>query len=122
MESNKKDIGKIGEEIAVNFLKENGYEILIRNYRFGKSGEIDIIIKDPWKNQLVFVEVKTRANLEFGEPEYGVTSSKIKQIRKLASAYFYEKEIAECDCRFDVIAVSLQGKLPPKINHIVNAF
>lgn len=122
MESNKKDIGKIGEEIAVNFLKENGYEILIQNYRFGKSGEIDIIIKDPWKNQLVFVEVKTRANLEFGEPEYGVTSSKIKQIRKLASAYFYEKEIAECDCRFDVIAVSLQGKLPPKINHIVNAF
>lgn len=122
MESNKKDIGKIGEEIAVNFLQENGFEILIRNYRFGKTGEIDVIIEDPWKNQLVFVEVKTRANLEFGEPEYAVTKSKIKQLRKVASAYFYEKEIQEQDCRFDVIAITLQGKLPPKINHIKNAF
>lgn len=122
METDKKTIGQIGEDISVQFLKENGYEIIKRNYRFGNKGEIDIIAKDSSNDYLVFVEVKTRLNLEFGEPEYGVTLNKVKQLRKLAAAYFYENEITEIDCRFDVIAIILQKNLPPKINHIINAF
>lgn len=121
MEQNKHklDIGKEGEEIAVNFLKLKGFEILERNYHFG-HGEIDIVAKD--KNDLVFVEVKTRINLELGEPEYAVNQKKINQIKKMAELYLFDKEIEEVSCRFDVIAVLLNDKKNPKITHYENAF
>jgi len=119
MEKTKKETGNRGEEIAVELLTKKGYEIIERNYHFG-HGEIDIIAKE--KDVLVFVEVKTRKNLEFGEPELAVTKNKQRQIRKIAESYLYEKEISDQDCRIDVIAIMMQEKLPPKINHIENAF
>lgn len=119
MEENKKEIGNYGEKIAIDFLKENGLEIIEENYRYG-HGEIDIVAKD--KNVLVFVEVKTRKNLEFGEPELAVTKNKQRQIRKIAEAYLYEKNIKDIDCRIDVIGILLKKNLPPKITYIENAF
>lgn len=121
MEQNKHkiDVGKEGEEIAVTFLKSKGYEILERNYHFG-HGEIDIVAKD--KECLVFIEVKTRINLELGEPEYAVNQKKIKQIKKMAELYLFDKEIEEADCRFDVVAVLLNDRKNPKITHYENAF
>lgn len=118
---NKIELGKKGEEIAVNFLKDKGFEIIEQNYRYGK-GEIDIIVKDPSDSYLAFVEVKTRQNLDFGEPEYAITKSKQRQIKKIAELYLYEKEIGELDCRFDVIAILLEDIHKPSINHYVNAF
>jgi putative endonuclease len=115
----KIDIGKIGEDIAVKFLSEKGFEIIERNYHYG-HGEIDIVAKD--NNFLVFVEVKTRLNLELGEPEYAVNQKKIKQIKKMAELYLFDKEIEEADCRFDVIAILLDDKENPKITHYENAF
>jgi putative endonuclease len=115
----KIDIGKIGEDIAVKFLSEKGYDIIERNYHYG-HGEIDIVAKD--NNFLVFVEVKTRLNLELGEPEYAVNQKKIKQIKKMAELYLFDKEIEEADCRFDVIAILLDDKENPKITHYENAF
>jgi len=117
----QKEFGEEGEEMAADLLKSKGYEIIERNYRFGK-GEIDIIAKSPGDNFLVFVEVKTRTNLEYGEPEYAITKNKMNQIRKIASSYLYEKEIAEADCRFDVVAILFRPKLPPLIEHYENAF
>ena len=117
----KSEIGKKGEEIAVKFLKEKGYEILLRNYRYSR-GEIDIIAKDPDDGFTVFVEVKTRKNLNYGEPEYAITAGKQKQIKKVAELYLYEKEIREIDCRFDVIAIILEDENNPLITHYVNAF
>jgi len=116
---NKKEFGDKGEDIAVDFLKSNSYDIVERNYRFG-HGEIDIIAKR--NNVLIFIEVKTRKNLEFGPPELAVTKGKQRQIRKIAQAYLIEKKIEDTDCRVDVIAILLKKNLPPEINHIENAF
>jgi putative endonuclease len=117
----KKELGEKGEQLAVDLLVEKGYEIIERNYRYG-HGEIDIVAKEPDTNYTVIIEVKTRQNLEYGEPEYAITKSKQKQIRKMAELYLYDKEIKELDCRFDVIAVQLQQNGKPIINHYENAF
>lgn len=119
-EKNKRDIGKEGEDIAAKFLKEIGFEIIERNYHYSNVGEIDIVAKV--RNQTVFVEVKARINLEFGEPEYAITPKKIKQIKKMAELYLYDKGIEEIDCRFDVIAVVLGDGKNPQIKHYVAAF
>ncbi len=116
-----KELGEKGEEIAVKLLMEKNFEILERNYRYG-HGEIDIVAKDPSDGYTVFVEVKTRQNLEYGEPEYAITKNKQKQIKKMAELYLFDKEILELGCRFDVVTVLLQGKGKPIINHYENAF
>ncbi|HMN16706.1 MAG: YraN family protein [Ignavibacteriota bacterium] len=118
-EINKKDFGKDGEEIAAKYLLKKGFEILKRNYRFS-HGEIDIIAKDG--DTLVFVEVKTRKNLEYGEPEYAITKKKIQQLKKIAELYLFDKQIEEADCRFDVIAIILGSENNPQITHYENAF
>lgn len=120
-QANRKTIGQEGEDLAVEYLVSKGFEIITRNYRYG-HGEIDIIVNDKSNNHLVFVEVKTRKNLEFGEPENAITKSKIKQLKKIAEAYLYEKEIKEVECRFDVIAIIWNRETKPKITHFKNAF
>jgi putative endonuclease len=121
MTKTTKQFGDEGEEIAVEHLLKKGYEIVERNYRFGK-GEIDIVAKDPETNFTVFIEVKSKKNLEFGDPVYSVTKNKMKQIKRMAELYLYDKEIATIDCRFDVVAVFLRGNQKPIIEHYVNAF
>ena len=60
------ELGKKGEELAVKYLQEDGYEILDRNWTFQKA-EIDIIAQKD--NYLAIVEVKTRSSLDFGDPQ-----------------------------------------------------
>ena len=117
--NNKKVTGDRGENIAADYLVNEKFEIIKRNYRYG-HGEIDIVAKD--NDVLVFIEVKTRKNLEFGPPELAVTKNKQSQIRRIAQAYLVENEISDIDCRIDVVAILLKKNLPPKINHIKNAF
>lgn len=119
MAMSKIELGKIGEDLASEYLAKNGYQIIKRNWRYS-HGEIDIIAKI--KNLLVFVEVKTRSNLEFGVPEYAITKNKQSQIRKMAEAYLYINEITNEECRLDVIAILLLDKNKPIINHYENAF
>ncbi len=121
MRKNNKELGDEGEKIAIDFLKSKGFDILEKKYHFGK-GEIDIIAKDRSDNFLVFIEVKMRQNLDYGGPEYAITPSKIKQIRKIAAFYLYQHKIEEIDCRFDVIAIFARKNSTPDINHIRNAF
>ena len=116
-----KKTGDEGEEIAAKLLAEKGFEILERNYRY-KKGEIDIVARDPATNCIVFVEVKSRKNLEYGEPEYGITKNKMSQIRRMASAYQFDKDLSELECRFDVVTVLFRGKEKPLVNHYINAF
>ena len=118
-EKSKRDIGKEGENIAANYLTEKGFEIIERNYQYG-HGEIDIVARD--KDYLVFVEVKTRLNLEYGEPEYAINPKKIKQIKKMVELYLFDKEIEEASCRFDVVAILFKDESNPKINYYENAF
>ena len=122
MSKEGKDLGKRGEDAAVDFLINKNYTIIERNYNYGNMGEIDIIVKDIENEVLVFVEVKTRENLYFGEPEYGITEGKIKQVKRMAEIYLYQKDIEEMECRFDVIAIVMPEGQEPEIKHYVDAF
>lgn len=113
-----KSKGDKGEDIAVDMLVSKGYEIVERNFRTNR-GEIDIVARD--RDYLVFVEVKTRMNYDFGEPELAITKNKVKQLQKMAEAYLYENRVRDVDCRFDIVAIVMQKGEKPKINHIVNA-
>ena len=117
MESNK--AGREGEELAARLLKSKGFSIIERNYHFGK-GEIDIVALDG--ETLVFVEVKYRKNLEYGEPELSITPDKIKQIRKVARCYLFEKKIEDTACRFDVVAILEETPGNPQLNYYEDAF
>ena len=119
MATTKQHTGDKGENYACDLLIEKKFKIIERNYRYG-HGEIDIIAFD--NDVLVFIEVKTRKNLEFGPAISAVTKGKQRQIRKSAEAYLIEQNISDSDCRFDVIGVLLQGNERAIIDHIENAF
>ena len=118
-QKNTRKSGDDGEDLACEFITNLGYEIIERNFFYG-HGEIDIIAKD--NDTLVFIEVKLRKNLEFGMPEYAITKTKQNQIRKIAEAYLFQKEIKEQVCRIDVVAILQLKDREPQINHIINAF
>lgn len=117
MAKNNISLGKIGEDLAVQYLMDKGYEILERNWRAYRK-EIDIIAIDG--KDIVFVEVKTRQEDEFGTPEMAVNRHKRAHIYAAAGTYYYENKIG-LDVRFDVISI-LYHHGNPEINHIVNAF
>ncbi len=109
-------LGKTGEELAISFLKEKGYEILFANLRFEKV-EVDIIAKD--KNQIVFVEVKTRSSAMV-EPEKAVNKSKQKNLQRAAEIFLEERQLKN-ELRFDIIAIVKQ-KNNTDIEHFEDAF
>lgn len=111
------ELGKIGEQLATDYLLEKGYSILERNYRFQKA-EIDIIAKH--NNDMICVEVKTRNSNFFGDPQEFVTPGKVKLLVKAMDAYITENEI-NLETRFDIIAV-LKNKKTETITHYENAF
>lgn len=119
IKKNTRKAGDYGEDLACEFLTNLGYKIIERNFFFG-HGEIDIIAKDG--DVLVFTEVKLRKNLEFGMPEYAMTKSKQSQVKKIAGAYLYQKEIRDQLCRFDFVGILHFKGAEPQINHIKNAF
>lgn len=111
------ETGKVGEDIATTYLQQIGYEIIQRNFEC-KQGEIDIIAKD--KDEIVFVEVKTRASALYGEPKDAVDRIKKKHIYRSAEFYIYIKHLENHPVRMDVIEVyKKQGKF--KVHHIKNA-
>ena len=117
----KNRLGKRGELIAKKFLLEKGLTFVKENYRFERA-EIDLIFKDETARQLLFVEVKTRTNKSFGEPEESVTTSKMEQIRKAAMGFISENDdFTEFDFRLDVITIMISDDRT-EINHIENAF
>ncbi len=114
MKKNNKLIGKVGEDLAVKYLKKKHYEIITRNYT-NEYGEIDIIAA--YDGYLIFVEVKTRSGTGFGTPAEAVDAHKIKKISQTASGYIQFKRLYDYPVRFDVVEIC-EGE----INHIENAF
>lgn len=110
----KHEIGKIGEDIATKYLENLGYVIIERNF-VAKQGEIDIIARD--KEELVFLEVKTRTNDLYGKPVEAVNIPKQKHLINTAKYYLYSKHLEDEYVRIDVIEVYLKEKTY-KINHI----
>ena len=108
------EIGKIGEDLATKYLENIGYSIIERNF-IAKQGEIDIIAKD--KEELVFIEVKTRTNALYGQPVDAVHRIKQKHLVKTVNYYLYLRNLENKFIRLDVIEVYLKDNTY-KINHI----
>ena len=129
-ETERQELGRLGEDIAADYLEKNGYRIVRRNQRLGKN-ELDIIAEDD--NYTVFVEVKTRSCLYpewggFGVPSRAVDEGKRKNTLKASRDYMAQNYINK-QPRIDVIEVyvyekSGEFKTPTvlKVNHIRNAF
>ena len=118
MNKYNKNIGNKGEEIAEKFLINKEYSIVERNFHFGKEGEIDIIAIDK-NNVLVFIEVKTRLNHNFGHPLLSITEKKKRSIRFAANGYMLKHNITAQECRIDVIAIDMINNFTD-ITHIEN--
>lgn len=115
------ELGKKGEEIAAGFLETKGLHVLDRNYRFQKA-EVDLVALQMTPAELVFVEVKTRSDTRWINPEDAINEVKKKQLFKAADSYIYEKQMSTVPVRFDVIAISMDNPEHPLIHHIEDAF
>ncbi len=111
------ELGKAGEKLAADLLKSKGYTILEQNWRNYHS-EIDIIAL--FKDEIVFVEVKTRSSTFMAEPEFTVNRNKQRLLMNAASAYIKYK-CYELDARFDIISIVFSKEVP-NIEHLENAF
>lgn len=110
--------GERGEAIAVRQLKNKGYKIIETNYRT-KLGEIDIIAKE--KDTIVFVEVKSRRSVHFGNPKQAVTLQKQRKISRVALYYLKTIKQIDASARFDVVTV-ISNRDQPQVEIIKNAF
>ena len=116
--SDRHSLGKDGEEMAARYLESKGYCVLARNWRSGRI-EIDIIAR---KDRLyVFVEVKTRRNLEHGRPEEAVSERKMRGIVRAADSYLRAYHV-DNPVRFDIVSVLSTDGRHFEINHIEDAF
>jgi putative endonuclease len=111
------ELGKKGEKLAIDFLIENDYKILEKNYRYLKA-EVDIIARK--KDVLVAVEVKTRSSDYFGNPQDFITQKKIKLLISAIDYYIVQRDL-DVEVRFDIIAI-IHQKDKTKIEHLENAF
>lgn len=114
---NSKEFGKLGEEMAADYLNSQGYFILEKNWFFNKK-EIDIICTK--NNILVFIEVKSRQDTTPEDPSRAVTKTKKRFLIEAANAYI-EKYDTDNEVRFDVITILLDKNGAPQLEHYESA-
>jgi len=117
MMDRRKRVGRQGEQAAADYLVDNGYQIIERNWRC-MVGELDLVVQK--EETLVFVEVRTRRGVRFGSAEESITPIKQARLIELAHSYLNEKSPPHRSWRIDVIAVRLDLR-QPHFNHIENA-
>ena len=105
MQTQKQILGKLGEDIACNFLRKKGLKILARNIKTGRFGELDIIARD--KRELVFIEVKTKSNDQLGEPEEEFNFFKKKKFYRAIQNYLWKNP--SDNWRVDLIAINFSA-------------
>ena len=117
----KNRLGANGELIAKKYLEDKNYKFIKNNYRYERA-EVDLIFEDEKKKTLIFAEVKTRRNKNFGNPEESINIAKQDHIKKAAMGFVSENEnYSDHDLRIDVISILLvEGKA--EIEHFENAF
>ena len=118
MQNKHQKFGEKSENLAVWYLKKNGYKILEQNYR-NRMGEIDIIAKE--KKTLVFVEVKSRRSIRYGSPKWAVTPKIQRKISMVALYYLKTTQQTDAKARFDVVAIT-SNRDEPQIEIVKNAF
>lgn len=120
MTRRRRELGRIGEELAAAYLESAGFRIRERNVRL-RGGEIDIVAHDG--PVLVFVEVRTRRGGELGGPLESVDRRKQRKLLFLARAYLQSRGLGDAPCRFDVVGISWpRAESPPVIEHVRDAF
>ena len=107
--------GADGEDAALAWYQQKGYRLVARNWRDGRRGELDLIVRKG--RHLVVCEVKSRAGLGFGHPAEAVTRDKQQRIRRLTAAYLRANDVRPASIRFDVACI-----LPGSIEVIEHAF
>ncbi len=112
------ETGKSGEQLALDYMIRQGYQLVNRNYRC-KIGEIDLILMKG--NTLIFMEVKTRSSLKYGLPRESVTIAKQRTISRTALQYIQRYKIKNLNFRFDVVEI-YRNLNAVKVVHIPNAF
>lgn len=113
----RNDLGRAGEDLAASHLVANGLDVLDRNWRDGRRGEIDIVARDPGTGTVVVCEVKTRVGTRYGTALEAVGPRKLTRLRRLARAWLAAHDTHGA-VRFDVVAVTLpwvpaRGDDPP---------
>jgi len=111
------ELGKKGEQLAIDYLIKQGYKIVERNWRFQKA-EIDIIARK--EETLISVEVKTRSSNNFGNPQDFVNPKKIKLMVLAMNEYVLKKDL-NVEVRFDIVAIT-KNKVSFNIEHLEDAF
>lgn len=111
----RQSLGRWGEAQAADYLRQQGYEILAHNVRTA-YGEIDLLARQA--DQLVFVEVRTRASANLGPPELSISPRKLAHMVSAAEAYMVDQPDAQAAWRLDMIAVRrYPGERSPEILH-----
>lgn len=111
------ELGRIGENIIADYITKLGYKVVERNFECNQ-GEIDIIAKD--KEELVFIEVKTRTDISYGEASEAVTNTKKRHLINSIKYYIYKQKLENLPIRMDVAEVYInKGKV--KVNYIKQA-
>ncbi|HSN78424.1 MAG TPA: YraN family protein [Anaerolineae bacterium] len=119
MPDSRQRLGQAGEQMAADLLAGKGYQIVARNWRSGRSGEIDLVAQDG--SCLVIVEVRTRRGRVYGSAEESVTPRKQARLAALAEAYSAGVGW-QGPLRIDVVAISLSGDgRPLEVRHIEDA-
>lgn len=115
------ELGKWGEDIAIEYLKSKGWYIRHRDWHFGHR-DIDIVAIDEDSTILLFVEVKTRSTNYWGEPEESINLEKQNNIITAARAYLRDYHLYHCEIRYDTISIVGTPETGAKINHQENAY
>lgn len=115
--ANHNDLGKKGEQLAVEFLLKNDYDIVARNFIYQKA-EVDIIAQKG--DILAVVEVKTRTSADFGDPQQFLKPKQMQRIIK-AVDFFVNDNMLDVEVRFDIIAI-VRNKKETTLEHLENAY
>lgn len=109
-------LGARGEALAANHLEGLGCEMLARNWRAGRQGELDLIVRDG--GNIVAVEVKTRSGRGYGSPFEAITARKAARLRRLLHEWLRQHPMRASGLRIDAVAVVLLPGEPPRIEHL----
>lgn len=117
--ADKDRLGRRGEDIAAEHLRDAGMVVLARNWRCA-LGELDIVAREG--STLVFCEVKTRSGVGYGPPAEAIVKTKVRRIRRLAAAWLAQADRGWAETRFDVVSVIQPSGGRASVEHLRGAF
>ena len=112
-------LGNEGESLAQAFLQDKGLELVAKNYRC-RLGELDLVMRH--REQIVFVEVRTKSSAAFGTGLESITFRKRTKLKLLAQQFLAHYGLQGSDLRFDIVSVWKPPDGPPVLEHLEGAF